>query len=293
MLQAHILDMILAKVTEERKSCKAVSRTAALWLQYLDMLDIVRGFLKAERTGNWEMHMQAVSQMLPYFAASGHNHYTKSARLYLQSMKNLNVEHPDVYKAFASGYHVVRRSDRYWAGLSTDLIIEQVLMRSLKTTGGLTRGSGMTEQQRVTWLLSTPACAQTSCAMQDLVGIQCEHSDQNKDMSETRQKRDVEDTVAILKTIAGEGRNPFVQDSVLKNIMTGVNAEEYVDVDEATAKGEKILVSMAGQPVSTYSFKRKDQSITLAAGSSAKIDGVKVCVDPQLLFQRLVVAYNC
>ena len=198
---SDILDMILTKVTEEQKSRKAVSRTAALWLQYLDMLDMLRGFLKAERTGNWEMHMQAVSQMLPYFATSGHNHYTQSASLYLQSMKNLNVEHPAVYKAFASGYHVVRRSDRYWAGLSTDLIIEQVLMRSLKTTGGLTRGSGMTEQQRVTWLLSTPACAQTSCAMQDLVGIQCEHSDQSKDMSETRQKRDVEDTVVILNPL--------------------------------------------------------------------------------------------
>ena len=165
-------------------------------------------------------------------------------------------------------------------------------MRSLKITGSLTRGSGMTEQQRVTWLLSTLACAQISCAMQDHVGIQCEHSDQSKDMSETRQKRDVEDTVVILKTIAGEGRNPFVQDSVLKNIMTGVNAEESVDVDEARAKGEKILASMAGQPVNTYSFKRKDQSITLAAGSSVKIDGVKVCVDPQLQFQRLVFACN-
>ena len=168
---SDILHMILAKVTEERKSCKSVSWTAALWLQYLGMLDIVRGFLKAERMGNWEMHMQAVSQMLPYFTASGHNHYTKSASLHLQSMKNLNVEHLDVYKAFASGYHVVRRSDHYWAGLSTDLTIQQVLMRSLKTTGGLTRGSGMTEQQRVMWLLPTPACAQTSCTMQDLVAF--------------------------------------------------------------------------------------------------------------------------
>ena len=38
------------------------------------------------------------------------------------------------------GYHVVRRSDAYWAGLSTDLVIEQELMRSVKTTGGLTHG---------------------------------------------------------------------------------------------------------------------------------------------------------
>jgi hypothetical protein len=238
------------------------------------------------------MHLQAISHMLPYFAASGHNHYTQSASLYLQFMENLKVDHPDVYKAFVSGYHMVRRSNRFWAGLSTDLIIEQVLMRSLKTTGGLTRGSGMSEQQRVTWLLSTPACAQTSCAMQDLVGVQCEQSEQNKDMLETRQKRDVDDTIVILKTIAMEGRNPFVQEAVLKNIMTGVNAEESVDVDEARAKGEGILDTMAGQPVNTYSFKRKDQAITLALVSSVKIDGVKVYVDPQLLFQRLVFACN-
>ena len=80
----------------------------------------------------------------------------------------------------------------------------------------------------------------------------------------------MDDTIIILKTIAMEGRNPFAQNSTLKNIMTGVNAEESVDVDEATAKGEKILAAMAGQLVDTYSFKRKDQSITLAAVSSVK-----------------------
>ena len=45
--------------------------------------------------------------------------------------------------------HVVRRTNHYWAGLGSDLVIEQtLLMRSLKSTGGLTWGSGMTEHQR-------------------------------------------------------------------------------------------------------------------------------------------------
>ena len=87
----------------------------------------------------------------------------------------------------------------------------------------------------------------------------------------TRQKRDIseiytEDTVGILKTIADDGRNPFSQDSALKNILTGVN----VDVDEARAKGEKILSVMAGKPEGTYSFKRKKQSITLVSGKTVK-----------------------
>ena len=45
----------------------------------MDMIDILRKYIRAERTGNWELHLQAVAELLPYLAASGHNNYTKSA----------------------------------------------------------------------------------------------------------------------------------------------------------------------------------------------------------------------
>ena len=73
--------------------------------------------------------------MLPNFAAAGHNLYTKSAYLYLQTILSLEDDHPDVFRSYQNGHHVIRRSDKYWAGLSTDLIIEQVLMRSVKICG--------------------------------------------------------------------------------------------------------------------------------------------------------------
>ena len=74
-------------------------------------------------------------------------------------MVPLESAHPVVYQKLIDGFHVVRRSDRKWAGLSTDLDREHVLMRSMKTSGGLARGRGMTEQQRLIWLLSMPVCA--------------------------------------------------------------------------------------------------------------------------------------
>ena len=106
------------------------------------MIDILHSFIKAERTGDWLLHLKSCKEMLPYLAASGHNLYTKFLRLYLQDMCKLKEEHPDVFLAFKNDLHVVRRSERFWAELSSDLIIEQVLMRSVKTTGGLTRGRG-------------------------------------------------------------------------------------------------------------------------------------------------------
>ena len=138
LCSADVLVRIQSALNNKKESMHM--RTAQLWLQYMDMIDILRNFIKAERTGNWRLHLQCVQDMLPYFATSGHRLYAKSAYVYLQMMTALPETHPDVHKKFEEGFHVVRRSNRYWAGLSTDLIIEQVLMRSVKTHGGLTRG---------------------------------------------------------------------------------------------------------------------------------------------------------
>ena len=82
-------------------------RTAKLWLQYMDIIDILQKFIKAEHTGYWKLHLDSLSEMLPYFAASGHNLYTKSVHVYLQMMSELEREHPEVYSQFVEGHHVL------------------------------------------------------------------------------------------------------------------------------------------------------------------------------------------
>ena len=263
-------------------------RTARLWLQYIEMVDILKQFLQAERLGNWELHLKSLSEMLPYLAAGGHNLYTKSGRLYLQQMDGLRSENPTVYEKLKAGYHVVRRSNRQWAGLSTDLVIEQVLMRSVKSTGGLTRGRGMTECQRLVWLLGMPACADVNRAMQEFTGRRYESSDQHKYSTLSRQTQDAKDIQLLLDDLSS--KNPFIEDPTLRSISSGIIAGPEVNVDKAKDVGIKILTSMNGCPVKDFSFKRKYQAITLQTKSSIKIDGEQICVDPQLLFQRLVVA---
>ena len=127
-------------------------------------------FLKGERMGIWALHIQAMYEMMPYLAASGHNLYTKCIHAYLQQMHTIHETHPEVSRHFDQGIHVVRRSDRFWAGLSPDLVIEQVFMRNMMTSGGLTRGRGMTETQRLVWLMAHPVCTEVNNAMQQLTG---------------------------------------------------------------------------------------------------------------------------
>ena len=260
--------------------------TAKLWLQYLDMVTILQTFVKAERTGNWQLHLQTLYKMLPYLAAAGHNNYTKSVYLYLQNMGRLQERHPEVYQHFQNGLHVGRRSDRYWAGLSQDLLIEQVLMRSIKTTGGLTRGRGMTETQRLVWLLSTNACSEVNLAMQELTSVSYQTSDQHKEIYVARQKKDMTDTNELLSFLTT--RSPFHESPALRSIVTGVTCDASVNVECAREVGNKILKSMVGNIVQEYSFKKKEQAVTLSTSSAVKIKDEVIHIDPQLLFQRLV-----
>ena len=100
--------------------------------------------------------VSSVTKMLNLFAATGHINYAKSERLYLQLMQfDLPSEHPWLHECFISeGFHTVRRSNRYWGGLWTDLVIKQVMMRSIKSRGGLTRGRRLSESVRQQWIFS-------------------------------------------------------------------------------------------------------------------------------------------
>jgi len=55
----------------------------------MNMIDLLRMFLKAKLIGDWDLHLRSLHDMLPYFAASGHRLYLKSVHLYLQKMAHL------------------------------------------------------------------------------------------------------------------------------------------------------------------------------------------------------------
>ena len=74
-------------------------------------------------------------------------------------------------------------------------------MQSIKTHGGLTRGRGMTENQRTVWLLSTPACSQVNHAMQQVSGVFYDGSEQHKEVSNSHTNKDYKDAVMVMQYI--------------------------------------------------------------------------------------------
>ena len=148
---------------------------------------------------SWEMHLSAVSACLSLFAATGHPNYLKSALLYLQKMYASIDDNPEVHQKFQSGFHVIQRSSQYWTGLGTDLVVELTQMRSLKSQGGLTRGSGMSEHHWTVCAMSSTVSSLYNLAMQDLTERSYVTTEQHKEFSAFLLKRDEIDLGKLLK----------------------------------------------------------------------------------------------
>ena len=267
------------------------SPTAKLWLQYMEYVETLKLFIRAERTGNWILHLIAVERMINLFAATGHIHYAKSARLYLQMMLELPNDHPWLYKCFTEqGFHAVRRSNRHWAGLWTDLIIEQVMMRSIKSRGGLTRGRGITETVRLQWIYSMHRCAGIHDAMTTLTNTKHKTSEQHVDLSISRSNRDFKDLCKIQEWF--DQHEPFnLNEGRLRSLSSGLTAAEGdgINCDSTEEVGAKIQMKLNNVSVTEASLKRKDQVCSLDhLQPGIQIDKKKYHIDPMNLFSRLI-----
>ena len=156
--------------TKECKDLSTKSRTSALWLNYTKYFEIAKQFTKADRTNDWLLHISTTKQMLNLFAATGHNNYAKTCRIYLDSIETLEADHPEIYEQFIAGNHTVRRTEKSWSGIPTDLSIEQILMRSLKGRGGVI-GKGMTDNVLNVWTKSIHRCAEVSEAVDEITSV--------------------------------------------------------------------------------------------------------------------------
>ena len=173
------------------------------------------------------------------------------------------------HRALKECIHVIRWSYHCWSELSPDIVIEQCLMRSLKTTGGLTRGRGCSEIQRLLWVLSMPACAAINSSMQQLTNVKYRTSEQHKEATYVRDARGAKDTQEMLLYLSQ--RNPFTAETSLGNI----------NIHESKSIGKHILVSMEGNPVVTsYIFREKDQYVTMDTKSNIKIQEEYIHADP-------------
>ena len=210
-------------------------------------------------------------------------------------MLELETTYPWAYKNFSEhGYHTVRRSDRFWAGLWTDFVSEQVLMRGLKSRGGLTRGRSVSESVRLLWVKTMHRCASVHNATSNLTKVLHKTSEQHTELGQSRIKRDNDDMIKISNWF--KSHNPFtLEDSSLRSLSTGLTASEenYINCDDADGVGRSIQETLDNVCIEDAKIHRKDQVKTLNSLRPAiAIEKKSVHIDSVILFTRLTALFQ-
>ena len=267
-----------------------ISRTAKLWINFRNYVHTIQMFITASRTGEWNLTLVTMESMIDLFAVTGHTNYARCLRLHLKFMLHLKDSHPQVHEKFAQqGAHVKTKSERYWAGLWPDLIIEQVMMKSVKSRGGLTHGRWLTESAKTLWVNSQNVSSLIYSAMTSLTGSQTVSSHHHEELGVTQQKRDAEDLDKISSWF--KIHNLFDSNKTeLQSLSTGLIADDKINCDETESLGCSIQMKPDNLKFSEASIKRKDRVTTLASlNNQIKVKDRVFPVGPVQLFSRLIL----
>ena len=67
------------------------------WNSYLEMVSTLLSLIRVTREGNWELHLECIKAVLPWFFAYDHTNYARFLPVYLVHMLELPDTHPEAY----------------------------------------------------------------------------------------------------------------------------------------------------------------------------------------------------
>ncbi|XP_044004211.1 uncharacterized protein LOC122849544 [Aphidius gifuensis] len=230
--------------------------TAQLWAQYFESLVILFQFYESSRLGNWDLFLQSIQQMLPFFHAANHFHYAKCAQIFLQDMENLkNSMDPVEYHQFTNeSMFTIRRSDKAFAGIWADMTIEQTLNRFFGTD--LVHGRGVTDGVVARYLNSMPSSYEVMNVLEEYTGVNTRRSEQHKDSTRSRiniDQKDVEKFVFWLNT-----HQPFTPRQTLMSLSTGAIGTPNINCHLAVIMGKKAMKKMIGKNAEQVKLSKQD-----------------------------------
>lgn len=289
-----VVEAAYKKFENQLKVLEELSPTGRLWIQYFRMVTLMKNLIEAERSGNWNLHLDTIQKMLPYFHASGHFLYAKAAHIYLQRMMDLQDKFLDFeLQDFVNGFFTMHFTDKSWSGIMSDMVIEQRLNRPMKVAGGLTQGRGINSHTTSRWILGMISMLHVCDEVENFCGVFSATTEQHVDARPSRIVRDNSDSEKLDNWLSE--RQPFIEACNLRSLSTGAIGDSTINCHLCDEVGAKMLNEMIGRPFATYKFQRKKKVLPLAAiTKSIRVDNNApvVPVQPLLLFQRMTLSEN-
>ncbi|GBM47465.1 hypothetical protein AVEN_153682-1 [Araneus ventricosus] len=199
-----------------------------------------------------------------------------------------NLIDPSVFRRFIQRFFNVRCFAKFRCGTSTDMIIEQSLMKSMQTDGGISRGRSTQESVISKWVYSVHAMNTVCEGLEDLANVKVDTTDKHVDASDSLVKRGTEDIKKLLEWFLLH--DPFPVFEKIISIASGVFGDEKISSRNAREVGITSMTRTFGQTFNNIKLKYVDKVLPFLTISSAiKVHDEKVPIDPVLLFQRMSI----
>lgn len=128
---------LIADFNGFRSDSRTKSETFEFWDRFVEMVGILRDLVRADREGDWNLHLRSVQAVLPLFAGCDRVNYLRWASVYLEDMRQLPQVSPLVHQNFLAGKFVVKRTEGKFSAVGADMCLEQTINRSQKNVGGV------------------------------------------------------------------------------------------------------------------------------------------------------------
>jgi len=221
---------------------------AALWMSYLDMVEIMLGLLRASREGDWLLHLASIRAMIPWCFAYDKLNYARFLPYYYATMSRLPIDHPEVHQQFMQGgFSVQLGGQNPFGRIPVDQTIEETVNRDTQTAGG-TKGFSLKRAAVERYCLTSEYRSKYLRHLGHLVGRGMSHLS-HPDLQMPRITRDEADVQSMVKLPEDEWTNPFdPNESELVSISTGSLAPPDVarDLFDAKKSAKKHMKDLSG-----------------------------------------------
>ena len=123
-LESYIQNQNLTDLLNQFDAFMSTSKNYAFWLSYMKMVETLLNFIRAEREGNWQLHLESFAVLLPWLVVYDHNNYSMWGPVYLTEMKSLEKTAPEIYAEFQAGNFVIKRSKNLFNQVPPDQATE-------------------------------------------------------------------------------------------------------------------------------------------------------------------------
>lgn len=199
------------------------SENFSYWMTFIELVIMLENLIRADREGDWDLHLGSVQSMLSMFAVFDNVNYLRWASIYLEDMQRLPDIAPEVYAQFTNENFSIKRTSGKFRAVGGDQALEQTIIRSQKSISGII---GMTQQKEYVaeWEIIYHEMLSVSNLFRNVTGIKTSTYDSENPSHDHNSSRTLktEEHVQNIMIYILKSENPFGanDNKELHNILT-------------------------------------------------------------------------